>query len=208
MADSNSSSERVTTLCSHNSTIAKRVSSTDGTPLVQPEKIRNRCSTYHHGSRHDGRSDKFYNLHDPPPLGTISQCISGFIRGTSTFLYILPEYEAMELINAIYHPGAGRNRSTNSKLCEILSIAAVGSQYEEAIDQEIQIALFRSAKWYLDSGFGREDGVLKKMRTSMLVGLYLIFEKSFWARDYIGRYPNLLAGLFLVSSQDTKLSSS
>lgn len=130
--------------------------------------------------------DKIYRLHDPPSLETISRCISGFIRGTSTLLFVLPEYEAMELINAIYHPGTGHNRPTNSGLCELLSIAAVGSQYED-IGQETQMKLFRSAKWYLDSGFGGGDS-LRKMRTLMLVGMFLIFEKSFWARTYIGGF--------------------
>lgn len=161
---------------------------------MRPKKTRHSSSPYHHDSRHDGRGDKFYSLHDPPPLETISQCISGFIRGASTFLYVLPEFEAIELMNAIYHPGVGRNRPTISRLCELLAIAAIGSQYED-VGKETQMALFRTAKWYLDSGFGREDDVLKRMRTSMLIGLFLVFEKSFWARDYIG-----ISQVFLVIS--------
>lgn len=168
------------TAYSGNST--SKVSSTSKPPQ---ENIRHPPSSYNHDSRYNGSGDRFYHLEDPPPLETISQCISGFIRGTSTLLFVLPEYEAMELINAIYHPGTGHNRATNSKLCELLSIAAIGSQYED-IGQETQMKLFKSAKWYHDSGFQREGDSLRKMRTSMLIGIFLIFEKSFWAREYIG----------------------
>lgn len=142
---------------------------------------------HHHDSQYNGCGDRFYHLLDLPPLETISRCTSGFIRGTSTLLYVLPEYEAIELINSIYHPGTGHGRATNSKLCELLSVAAIGSQYED-IGHETQMKLFRSAKWYLDSGFERDSDDLRKMRTSMLIGIFLIFEKSFWARDYIGIY--------------------
>lgn len=184
MADSSppTPSQIKMTVCSR-----RRVSGADSAPRRCPpairEHARHRASSYHYDSRHGG-CDKFYNLHDPPTLETISQCISGFIRGTSTLFYVLPEYEAIELINAIYHPVAGKTIATNSKLCELLSIAAIGSQYED-IGQETQTALFRSAKWYLDNGFGGDKDILRKMRTSMLVGLFFVFEKSFWARHYI-----------------------
>lgn len=152
-----------------------------------PEPIRHRhYPTCHYDSRSSsGRSDQFYNLLDPPPLETISRCTSGFIRGTSMLLYLLPEYETIELINSIYHPGTGHGRASNSKMCELLSVAAMGSQYER-VGREVQMKLFRSAKWYLDSGFGRDGDSLRRMRTSMLIGWFLIFEKSFGARDYIG----------------------
>lgn len=169
--------DRTITAYSGNST--SKVSFTSKSPHENMRK------PYYHDPRYNGRGDKFYHLEDPPPLETISQCISGFIRGTSTLLFVLPEYEAMELINAVYHPGTGHNRATNSKLCELLSIAAIGSQYED-IGQETQMKLFRSAKWYHDSGFEREGDSLRKMRTSMLIGIFLIFEKSFCAREYIG----------------------
>lgn len=151
------------------------------------ENIRHPPSSYNHDSRYSSCGDRFYHLEDPPPLETISQCISGFIRGTSSLFFVLPEYEAMELINVIYHPGTGHNynRATNSELCELLSIAAIGSQYE-GIGQETQMKLFKSAKWYHDSGFQIEGDSLRKMRTSMLIGIFLIFEKSFRAREYIG----------------------
>lgn len=151
-----------------------------------PEPIRHRHRPSYHDSRNSSsRSDQFYHLLDPPPLETISRCTSGFIRGTSMLLYLLPEYETIELINSIYHPGTGHGRASNSKMCELLSVAAMGSQYER-VGREVQMKLFRSAKWYLDSGFGRDGDSLRRMRTSMLIGWFLIFEKSFGARDYIG----------------------
>lgn len=167
----------------------RNMTSSSSSPISRSptEPIRHRhCPSYHYDSRSSsGRSDQFYHLLDPPPLETISRCTSGFIRGTSTLLYLLPEYETIELINSIYHPGTGHSRASNSKMCELLSVAAMGSQYER-VGREVQMKLFRSAKWYLDSGFGRDGDSLRRMRTSMLIGWFLIFEKSFGARDYIG----------------------
>lgn len=183
MAHSSSPPDRDMTDCSVNST-----SKTSFAMKSPQEKISHPSPCYHE-SKCNGRGDKFYRLDDLPPLETISRCISGFIRGTSTLLFVLPEYEAMELINAIYHPGTGHNTATNSKLCELLSIAAIGSQYED-IGQETQTELFKSAKWYHDSGFKTGGDELRKMRTSMLIGIFLIFEKSFWARDYIGIFTH------------------
>lgn len=146
----------------------------------------NRSSSYHYDSRKP-ELDKFYNIHDPPPLEIISQCISGFIRGTSTLIYIVAEYEVFELINATYYPISSQTKITPAQFCELLAIAALGSQYED-ITQDVQLALFKSAKWYLDSGAGKEWDPLKRMRTSMLVGLFFVFEKSFWSRDYLGMF--------------------
>ncbi|PWW77848.1 hypothetical protein C7212DRAFT_350812 [Tuber magnatum] len=123
----------------------------------------------------------FYSLRELPPLEVTSRLVSAFIRGTSSMFYILAEYEAMELISDIYTPNS---EPTTAKLCELLAIVAVGAQYED-VGRDTSMALFRSAKWYLDIEYGKDVHVLRKMRVSMLVGLLLIFEKSFFAVDYL-----------------------
>ncbi|RPA96243.1 hypothetical protein L873DRAFT_1242431 [Choiromyces venosus 120613-1] len=123
----------------------------------------------------------FYSPRELPPLEITSRLVSAFVRGTSSLIYVLAEYEAMELISDIYKPNS---EPTTAKLCELLAIAAVGAQYED-VGSDTTMALFRSAKWYLDIEFGKDVEVLRKMRVSMLVGLFLIFEKSFFAVDYL-----------------------
>lgn len=128
----------------------------------------------------------FYSPSELPPFETVSRLVSAFARGSSPLMYMLAEYEAMELINAVYSP---TTRPTVSQLCELLAIAAVGAQYED-VDSSTTNALFRSAKWYLDIEYARDGDMLRKMRVSMLVGLFLIFEKSFFALDYLGTVGN------------------
>ncbi|CUS15002.1 unnamed protein product [Tuber aestivum] len=123
----------------------------------------------------------FYSLRELPPLEVTSRLVSAFVRGTGSMIYVLAEYEAMELISDIYTPDS---EPTTAKLCELLAIVAVGAQYED-VGSDTTMALFRSAKWYLDIEYGKDVHVLKKMRVSMLVGLFLIFEKSFFAVDYL-----------------------
>jgi len=104
----------------------------------------------------------------------------------------------MELINDIYTPDP---EPTTAGLCELLAVIAVGAQYAD-VGSDTTMALFRSAKWYLDIEYGKDVDVLRKMRVSMLVGLFLIFEKSFFAIDYLGMaltiYSSLLTGYSLV----------
>ncbi|KAG0639107.1 hypothetical protein HOY80DRAFT_886806 [Tuber brumale] len=123
----------------------------------------------------------FYSPRELPPLEITSRLVSAFIRETSSLIYVLAEYEAMELISDIYTPNLEPN---TAKLCELLAIVAVGAQYED-VGSDTTMALFRSAKWYLDIEYGKDVDMLRKMRVSMLVGLFLIFEKSFFAVGYL-----------------------
>ena len=104
----------------------------------------------------------------------------------------------MELINDIYTPNS---EPTTAELCELLAVIAVGAQYAD-VGSDTTMALFRSAKWYLDIEYGKDVDVLRKMRVSMLVGFFLIFEKSFFAIDYLGMgltiRSSLLTGYSLV----------
>jgi len=124
----------------------------------------------------------FYSLRELPPLETTSRLVSAFVRGTSSLIYVLAEYEATELISDIYTPNS---EPTTAGLCELLAVVAVGAQYAD-VGSDTTMALFRSAKWYLDIEYGKDVDVLRKMRVSMLVAFFLIFEKSFFAIDYLG----------------------
>lgn len=80
--------------------------------------------------------------------------------------------------------------SANSQLCQMLLIAAVGSQNlssQEMVSKEISEALFTSAKWYLDVMFGREADEFQKLRANILCGICLIFNKNVKGKEHISK---------------------
>lgn len=76
--------------------------------------------------------------------------------------------------------------SANWRLCQVLLVASVGSQYlEDSISDHMRTALFTSGKWYLDMAFGGGANNLQRLRANMLVGLYLVLDKSVTTMVYL-----------------------
>jgi len=137
---------------------------------------------------------EFYTWENLPPQDLVCSCISAFYsHGIACILCPVPETEAAVMFRSIYGNTAtsgssaasasARNviRSTNNnfRLCQVLLLAAVGSQYlEEAVTDEARSALFTSGKWYLHMAFGRDANDLQRLRANSLAAVYLIFQKS------------------------------
>ncbi|KAI5843260.1 hypothetical protein BZA05DRAFT_343908 [Tricharina praecox] len=138
---------------------------------------------------------EFYTWENLPPQELVAACISAFYtNGIASLLCPVPEIEANDMFRSIYGNAAAsgstpavsasaRNviRATNNnfRLCQVLLLAAVGSQYlEETVKEEARNALFTSGKWYLHMAFGRDAIDVQRLRANSLAALYLIFQKS------------------------------
>ncbi|KAI5781276.1 hypothetical protein EDC01DRAFT_620010 [Geopyxis carbonaria] len=133
---------------------------------------------------------EFYTWENLPPIDLVSYCIEAGYSTNSGFSRLfnpISQDEAMEMVRRTYTISPSKQQS-NSQLCEVLLLAATGSQYcEEPLQESIQKALFDSAKWYLDVAFGRDASDMQRMRCSMMVAIYLIFAKNINAMEYISQ---------------------
>jgi len=161
---------------------------------------------------------EFYSWENLPPQELVAACMSAFYNcGFARVLCPVPETEATEVFRDIYSIGAagrgptsappphpslpgaanGRNgmRSTsnNFRLCQLLLLAAVGSQYlEETVTDDAHSALFSSGKWYLSVAFGRGANDLQRLRANLLAAVYLIFRKSISVIEHLSEQQSLL----------------
>ncbi|KAA8893373.1 hypothetical protein FN846DRAFT_538349 [Sphaerosporella brunnea] len=145
---------------------------------------------------------EFYTWENLPPQSLMAACIAEFYgdRGIAKILCPIPQSEVSEMFQSIYanasptgrgsSPGSRQvPRATNNhRLCQVLLLAATGSQYlEDSVSKEASRALFTSGKWYLDMAFGRGANDLQRLRANVLTGLFLMFEKSITAVEYLNR---------------------
>jgi len=139
---------------------------------------------------------EFYTWENLPPQNLVQVCIDAFYgdRGISNLLCPIPESEALEMFQSIYNtinnsPATRVSRTTNMnyRLCQVLLMAALGSQYLDSVTSDAQTALFISGKWYLDMAFGKDANDLQRFRANILVGLHLIFEKRIMTTEYLSK---------------------
>ncbi|TGZ80023.1 hypothetical protein EX30DRAFT_67634 [Ascodesmis nigricans] len=146
---------------------------------------------------------QFFSWENLPSKDLLARCFSAFWNPHSLVHIIcpFPEAEAWEMLQQVLAAasktdgsGAGKlpslPSSMNSRLCQVLLVAAVGSQHitdDYRIDEKVSEALFHSGKWYLDVMFGRDAEELHKFRANVLAALYSIISKSIGSKEHLDR---------------------
>lgn len=160
---------------------------------------------------------EFFTWKNLPPRRMLEACFTAYFgpSGLSTVLCPYPPSEAWSMLRAVFSAAASggsgggntgggggiesgyaggdstfQTSSANSQLCQVLLIAAVGSQNlssHEMVSAEMSEALFTSGKWYLNVMFGRDADEFQKLRANTLCGLCSIFNKNIKGKEHIGQ---------------------
>jgi hypothetical protein len=174
-------------------------------PTATPSKL---------AAKQSKQQPEFYTVENLPPRELMEYCIAGLYgsrSGLERLLCPIAQQEAAEMMDKIYcgrdgspagggagaeqigdagsgldgHHGRVPKHQPRSELCQVLLLAALGSQLaEELIGEETETSLFTSGRWYLDVAFGRDASALHRIRANLLAGLYLILAKNIAAKEY------------------------
>ena len=152
---------------------------------------------------------EFYTHDNLPPQGIVEACAAAYAsdRSLANILCPISDAEFAEICASVYNPVTRQGflpknaagSLANSRLCHLLLMASVGSQYlEDSISEHMRTALFISGKWYLDMAFGATANSVQRLRANMLVVLYLSLDKSVTSIEYIRNSPptHVLGAIF------------
>src|SRR5690606_17971554 len=96
---------------------------------------------------------EFYTLGNLPPHADIEACIGAFYKdyGFVSILCPISRAEVADMVHEVYNSGSAHAFPANSRLCQMMLLAAVGAQLlDDSISDAVRTALFYSGKWYLD----------------------------------------------------------
>lgn len=147
---------------------------------------------------------EFITVDNLPPKNVVQYCITGLYEsksGLEPLLCPIARGDAYGMIEKVYrHTGHAAAPSTDtasdinpgpskhqprSELCQVLLLAALGSQFvDDWIGEDSEAALFKSGQWYLDVAFGRDACALHRIQANVLAGLYLMLAKNIAAKTY------------------------
>lgn len=93
----------------------------------------------------------------------------------------------MQMYDVVYGRSADPENASNSHICCLMSVAAIGAQYEHSShDLVTETAFYDIAKHYFDHIV--QEGGLDAVKVCVMLSLYNIMHKHTVALAYVGMY--------------------
>ncbi|KAF3026713.1 hypothetical protein E8E14_014721 [Neopestalotiopsis sp. 37M] len=120
----------------------------------------------------------------PPKAEEVSLAVSGFFRCSGALFHVFSEAQARKIFDAVYGQPDGQMNASAADICCLMTIAAVGAQYEHGnYELQTETAFYDIAKHYFDDIVNQEG--LDAIKVCILLSMYNVFEKSMVALAYI-----------------------
>jgi hypothetical protein len=125
----------------------------------------------------------------PPKAEEVSLAVNGFFRCSGALFHVFSEAQAKRIFDAVYGQPEGQISASAADICCLMTIAAVGAQYEHGnYELQTDTAFYDIAKHYFDDIVNQEG--LDAIKVCILLSMYNVFEKSMVALAYIGKSFN------------------
>lgn len=121
-----------------------------------------------------------------PDANDVARAVQGFFRCSGKIFHVYTEEEVNTMHNAVYGVSGKTKFPSPPIICCLMSVAAVGAQYEHGTyDLQTEAAFYDIAKHYFDDIV--QDKGLDAIKVSVMLSIYNIMHKTTAALAYIGR---------------------